>query len=104
MVGSGITHLMNPMYYLTGEADGVKATYWRFNIGTSDSDQGTTAAWVMYNQLRSMDGDYVTEFNLVYGAPHGAADYYTRLEGGAYVANELMTWIAQAASGDAVPD
>ena len=25
-------------------------------------------------------------------------------EGGAYVANELMTWIAQAASGDAVSD
>jgi hypothetical protein len=103
VVASGVTNLMNPMYFLTGNSSSTVAKYWRFANGTTDSDQGTTAAWIMYNELNKL-GDYTTEFNFIYGAPHGAADYLTGNGSGYYIANNLMTWIAQAANGDAVSD
>lgn len=102
VIGSGITHMMNPMYYMTGEGSATMAKYWRFGNGTADPDLGSIAAWTMYNQLRSLDG-YVTEFNWVYGAPHGSADYLSG-SGVNYTADALFTWIAQAAAGDAVSD
>lgn len=102
VIDSGVTDMMNPMHYMTGEGDSTMAKYWRFGNGTTDPDLGSIAAWTMYNQLRSLSG-YVTEFNLVYGAPHGSADYL-RGDGAYSTPDALMTWIAQAAAGDAVSD
>ena len=99
VTGSGVTDLMNPMYYLAGNADSTKAQCWRFHIGTSDSDLGTSASWLMYNTLRAADEDYVTEFELIYGAPHSAADYLTVI-GSRKIPQNALTWIAQCAAGD----
>lgn len=102
VTNSGVTHMMNPMHYMTGEGTSTIAKYWRFGNGTTDPDLGSIAAWTMYNQLKSLGG-YVTEFNLVYGAPHGSADYLSG-DGAYYTPDALLTWIAQAAAGDAVSD
>lgn len=102
VIDSGVTDMMNPMHYLTGEGTSTIAKYWRFGNGTTDPDLGSIAAWTMYNQLKSLSG-YVTEFNLVYGAPHGSADYLSG-SGAYYTPDALLTWIAQAAAGDAVSD
>ena len=97
---SGRSDLINPMYFLAGNADSVKASCWRFHIGTSDSDLGTAAAWLMYNTLCAADEDYVTEFELIYGASHSAADYLTVI-GSRKIPQNALTWIAQCAAGDA---
>lgn len=102
VIDSGVTHMMNPMYYMTGEGSSTIAKYWRFGNGTADPDLGSISAWTMYNQLKGLDG-YVTEFSLVYGAPHTSADYLSG-SGVDYTPNALFTWIAQAAAGDAVSD
>lgn len=99
VVNSGVTHLMNPMYYLTGEGTATMAKYWRFGNGTADPDLGSVAAWTLYNQICGMDG-FAAEFNLVYGAPHGFADYLSDN----YTPEALLTWVAQAAAGDVVSD
>ena len=65
--------LMNPMAFL---ADGKTdiAPYWRFRNGTTDGDAGGIAAMLMNYVLSDMDG-VTSEYELVWGVGHQAADY-----------------------------
>ncbi len=93
-IDSGITNLMNPMYFLTGESSATIAQYWRFGNGTTDPDLGSVAAWTLYNQICSMGDEYSAEFQWVYGAPHGFADYMNG-SGYYYTPEALLSWIAE---------
>lgn len=97
VVDSGITNLMNPMYYLTGGTTSTVAKYWRLTNGTSDSDGGSVAAYLLANELTKLG--YDADFEFIYGAPHGTADYRTQYNGTAvYHDNLLYSWIAECAS------
>lgn len=67
--------MMTPNTFLTGEENSAIAPHWRFCIGTCDGDLGASTAWLMTNLLETNSSVEDVEFNLIWGKPHGTADY-----------------------------
>ena len=70
-----LVKLMSPDTFLTGEAESDVAPNWRFRIGTNDGDLGASAAWLMANLLEQDLSVQTIDYALVWGKPHGTADY-----------------------------
>lgn len=66
-------YLMSTMNFLTVEESDI-APFWRFRNGTLDGDLGSIAAFTMKQVLDAMDR-YETDYELIWNAQHGAADY-----------------------------
>jgi hypothetical protein len=67
--------LMTPNVFLSGEEDSTVASHWRFRIGTNDGDLGASTAWLMTNLLQKNPEVQDVDYALVWGKPHGTADY-----------------------------
>ena len=70
-----LVKIMSPDTFMTGEAESDIAPNWRFRIGTNDGDLGASTAWLMTQLLGKMDGVKTVDYALVWGKPHGTADY-----------------------------
>lgn len=66
-------YLMSTMTFLTVEESDI-APYWRFRNGMLDGDLGSIAAFTM-KQVLDAKGGYETDYELIWNAQHGAADY-----------------------------
>ncbi len=70
-----LVKLMSPDTFMTGAAESDIAPNWRFRIGTNDGDLGAAAAWLMACLLDGQPGIDTVDYGLVWGKPHGTADY-----------------------------
>ena len=85
--------MVSALPFLTGEEESDVAPFWRFRNGTLDGDLGAIMALAM-NEVLSLRG-YNTEYELVWGLGHCAADYgYEDFE--AYV-DAVMASVSQEA-------
>lgn len=67
--------MMTPNTFLSGQEESDIALYWRFRIGTNDGDLGASTAWLMTNLLQNFSEVQDIDYGLVWGKPHGTADY-----------------------------
>lgn len=70
-----VVKIMSPDTFLTGDAESDVAPNWRFRIGTNDGDLGASTAWLMVNLLEQDPAVETIDYALVWGKPHGTADY-----------------------------
>ena len=70
-----VVKIMSPDTFLTGEAESDIAPNWRFRIGTNDGDLGASTALLMANLLEQDPAIETIDYALVWGKPHGTADY-----------------------------
>lgn len=66
-------YLMTTMNFLTVEEADI-APFWRFRNGTLDGDLGSIAAFTM-KEVLDAKGGFETDYELIWNAQHGAADY-----------------------------
>lgn len=67
--------MMTPNVFLSGQEESDVAPHWRFRIGTNDGDLGASTAWLMTNLLAQCSEVEDVDYGLVWGKPHGTADY-----------------------------
>lgn len=84
-------YLMSTMTFLTVEESDI-APYWRFRNGMLDGDLGSIAAFTM-KQVLDAKGGYETDYELIWNAQHGAADYSL---------DEIIAYIDRTASSGKV--
>ena len=71
---SDVAGLYDPMTFV-GQNNSDMASFFRFNIGSEDTNTTQALAWTVYNALLASEPDVAAEYAILYGIGHQTVEY-----------------------------